>query len=124
MKLWCQNRSFQQPLKDRTMNKPFITQAQLALYKYQPSSKYFGQSMAFIVQKEFEEFVKNVKEYDVIECFSYFLNKRVTHNIWKIYFSDESNIFIRKSEENGKISHEFIYSEFSDSNTDFNVLFS
>ncbi|WP_202620866.1 hypothetical protein [Neisseria meningitidis] len=24
-----------QPLKDRTMNKPFITQAQLALYKYQ-----------------------------------------------------------------------------------------
>ncbi|WP_194717487.1 DUF1132 family protein, partial [Neisseria meningitidis] len=27
------------------MNKPFITQAQLALYKYQPSSKYFGQSM-------------------------------------------------------------------------------
>ncbi|HEZ2545350.1 DUF1132 family protein, partial [Neisseria meningitidis] len=28
------------------MNKPFITQAQLALYKYQPSSKYFGQSMA------------------------------------------------------------------------------
>ncbi|WP_153992136.1 DUF1132 family protein, partial [Neisseria meningitidis] len=28
--------------------------------------------------------------YDVIECFSYFLNKRVTHNIWKIYFSDES----------------------------------
>ncbi|HFC7233214.1 DUF1132 family protein, partial [Neisseria meningitidis] len=26
------------------MNKPFITQAQLALYKYQPSSKYFGQS--------------------------------------------------------------------------------
>ncbi|MBJ7804423.1 hypothetical protein E0W34_08030 [Neisseria meningitidis] len=44
--------------------------------------------------------------------------------MWKIYFSDESNIFIRKSEENGKISHEFIYSEFSDSNTDFNVLFS
>ncbi|WP_407027440.1 DUF1132 family protein [Neisseria gonorrhoeae] len=30
------------------MNKPFITQAQLALYKYQPSSEYFGQSMAFI----------------------------------------------------------------------------
>ncbi len=113
-----------QPLKDRNMNKPFITQAQLALYKYQPSSKYFGQSMALIASKEFEEFVRNVKEYDVIECFSYFLNKRVTHNIWKIYFSDESNIFIRKSEENGKISHEFIYSEFSDSNTDFNVLFS
>ncbi|EPF8296292.1 DUF1132 family protein, partial [Neisseria gonorrhoeae] len=25
-------------MKGRTMNKPFITQAQLALYKYQPSS--------------------------------------------------------------------------------------
>ncbi|MGI9761575.1 DUF1132 family protein, partial [Neisseria meningitidis] len=24
-------------MKGRTMNKPFITQAQLALYKYQPS---------------------------------------------------------------------------------------
>ncbi|WP_185081708.1 DUF1132 family protein, partial [Neisseria meningitidis] len=35
------------------MNKPFITQAQLALYKYQPSSKYFGQSMAVIAQSEF-----------------------------------------------------------------------
>ncbi|QXN34334.1 DUF1132 family protein [Neisseria gonorrhoeae] len=84
------------------MNKPFITQAQLALYKYQPSSEYFGQSMAFIAQKEFEEFVNNVKEYDILESFSYFLNKRVAHNIWKIYFSDESVIFIRKSEENGK----------------------
>ncbi|SUA20820.1 phage associated protein [Neisseria gonorrhoeae] len=68
------------------MNKPFITQAQLALYKYQPSSEYFGQSMAFIAQKEFEEFVNNVKEYDILESFSYFLNKRVAHNIWKIYF--------------------------------------
>ncbi len=57
------------------MNKPFITQAQLALYKYQPSSEYFGQSMAFIAQKEFEEFVNNVKEYDILESFSYFLNK-------------------------------------------------
>ncbi|MBG8989102.1 hypothetical protein GC081_11765, partial [Neisseria meningitidis] len=28
-----------QSLKGRTMNKPFITQAQLALYKYQPSRK-------------------------------------------------------------------------------------
>ncbi|WP_185291385.1 DUF1132 family protein, partial [Neisseria meningitidis] len=45
--------------------------------------------------KEFEEFVRNVKEYDVIECFSYFLNKRVTHNIWKIYFSDESVAYIK-----------------------------
>ncbi|WP_260392651.1 DUF1132 family protein, partial [Neisseria meningitidis] len=47
-----------QPLKDRNMNKPFITQAQLALYKYQPSSKYFGQSMAVIAQSEFVEFAK------------------------------------------------------------------
>nr|WP_238137674.1 DUF1132 family protein [Neisseria meningitidis] len=67
------------------MNKPFITQAQLALYKYQPSSKYLAVD-ALIASKEFEEFVRNVKEYDVIECFSYFLNKRVTHNIWKIIF--------------------------------------
>nr|WP_231387933.1 hypothetical protein [Neisseria meningitidis] len=28
--------------------------------------------MALIASKEFEEFVRNVKEYDVIECFSYF----------------------------------------------------
>ncbi|WP_448324125.1 DUF1132 family protein, partial [Streptomyces sp. DSM 41493] len=106
----------------RTMNKPFITQAQLALYKYQPSSKYFGQSMAFIAQKEFEEFVNNLKEYDILESFSYFLNKRVAHNIWKIYFSDESVIFIRKSEENGKTVHEFVYQEYTDS-SDFNSMF-
>ncbi|EPG0789161.1 TPA: DUF1132 family protein, partial [Neisseria gonorrhoeae] len=95
---------------------------QLALYKYQPSSEYFGQSMAFIAQKEFEEFVNNVKEYDILESFSYFLNKRVAHNIWKIYFSDESVIFIRKSEENGKTVHEFVYQEYTDS-SDFNSMF-
>lgn len=104
------------------MNKPFITQAQLALYKYQAGSKYYGQSMALIAQKEFEEFVNNVKEYDILESFSYFLNKRVAHNIWKIYFSDESVIFIRKSEENGKTVHEFVYQEYTDS-SDFNSMF-
>ncbi|HEZ0715825.1 TPA: DUF1132 family protein [Neisseria meningitidis] len=91
----------------------------MALYKYQPSSKYFGQSMALIAQKEF---VNNVKEYDILESFSYFLNKRVAHNIWKIYFSDESVIFIRKSEENGKTVHEFVYQEYTDS-SDFNSMF-
>ncbi|WP_447546310.1 DUF1132 family protein [Neisseria gonorrhoeae] len=91
----------------------------MALYKYQPSSEYFGQSMAFIAQKEF---VNNVKEYDILESFSYFLNKRVAHNIWKIYFSDESVIFIRKSEENGKTVHEFVYQEYTDS-SDFNSMF-
>ncbi|HFB7700634.1 DUF1132 family protein, partial [Neisseria meningitidis] len=49
-------------------------------------------------------------------------NKRVAHNIWKIYFSDESVIFIRKSEENGKTVHEFVYQEYTDS-SDFNSMF-
>ncbi|QOG39022.1 DUF1132 family protein [Neisseria gonorrhoeae] len=104
------------------MNKPFITQAQLALYKYQPSSKYFGQSMAFIAQKEFEEFVKINKYENIIESFSYFLNKRVAHNIWKIYFSDESVIFIRKSENDGHKTYKFEFIKITDS-SDFNSVF-
>ncbi|HGG9866073.1 TPA: DUF1132 family protein, partial [Neisseria meningitidis] len=86
-------------------------------------SKYYGKTMAYTFASELLDYSK-VNKFIIHEEIQCFLNRRISNNIWKIYFSDESNIFIRKSEENGKISHEFIYSEFSDSNTDFNVLFS
>lgn len=94
MKLWCQNRSFQQPLKGRTMNKPFITQAQLALYKYQPSSKYFGKTMAYTFASELLDYSK-VNKFIIHEEIQWFLNRRISNNIWKIYFSDESVAYIK-----------------------------
>lgn len=97
MKLWCKNRSFQQPLKGRTMNKPFITQAQLALYKYQPSSKYFGKTMAYTFASEFLDYSK-VNKFIINEAIQWFLNRRISNNIWKIYFSDESVAYIKISE--------------------------
>ncbi|WP_185291190.1 DUF1132 family protein, partial [Neisseria meningitidis] len=83
------------------MNKPFITQAQLALYKYQPSSKYFGQSMAVIAQSEFVEFAKINKSENVIDCFSFFWNRRIKHDIWLISFFYNSEMEIKESLKNG-----------------------
>ncbi|WP_150540320.1 DUF1132 family protein [Neisseria meningitidis] len=89
------------------MNKPFITQAQLALYKYQPSSKYFGQSMAVIAQSEFVEFAKINKSENVIDCFSFFWNRRIKHDIWLISFSDNSEKVIKESLKDGHKIYKF-----------------
>ncbi|WP_308075315.1 DUF1132 family protein [Neisseria polysaccharea] len=76
------------------MNKPFITQAQLAMYKYQPSSKYYGQSMAYIFASELLDYSK-VNKFIIHEAIQWFLNRRISNNIWKIYFSDESVAYIK-----------------------------
>lgn len=72
----------------------FITEAQLALYKYQVESKYFGKTMADIFSAELLEYSRNNNFY-VIECISWFLNKKISSNVWKVYFSDESVALIR-----------------------------
>lgn len=104
------------------MNKPFITQAQLALYKYQPSSKYFGQSMAVIAQSEFVEFAKINKSENVIDCFSFFWNRRIKHDIWLISFSDNSEMVIKKSLKDGHKIYKFEFCEIVD-NCNFDDVF-
>ena len=76
------------------MNKPFITQAQLALYKYHPSSKYFGKTMSSTFASELLEYSK-VNKFIIHEAIQWFLNIRISNNIWKIYFSDESVAYIK-----------------------------
>ncbi|HEZ3913769.1 TPA: DUF1132 family protein [Neisseria meningitidis] len=76
------------------MNKPFITQAQLALYKYQPSSKYYGKTMAYTFASELLNYSK-VNKFIIHEEIQCFLNRRISNNIWKIYFSDESVAYIK-----------------------------
>ncbi|HEZ4097464.1 TPA: DUF1132 family protein, partial [Neisseria meningitidis] len=56
------------------MNKPFITQAQLALYKYQPSSKYYGKTMAYTFASELLDYSK-VNKFIIHEEIQCFLNR-------------------------------------------------
>ncbi|SUB32423.1 phage associated protein [Neisseria gonorrhoeae] len=51
MKLWCQIRLSKQPLKGRTMNKPFITQAQLALYNISRQASILGNRWLLLLRK-------------------------------------------------------------------------
>lgn len=86
----------------------FITEAQLAIYKYQVSGKYYSYSMSYIARQEFIEFAKvsNAAE-DVIECFSHFWNRKIAKNVWHISFSDNSSLLIRKVLKDEKINYEF-----------------
>ncbi|MDU4876024.1 MAG: DUF1132 family protein, partial [Neisseria subflava] len=52
--------------------KPFITEAQLALFKYQAGGKYFNCPMSYIAQQEFVEFSRNNHTEDLIFYFSHF----------------------------------------------------
>lgn len=102
----------------------FITEAQLALYKYQAGGKYYQCPMSHIAQQEFIEFSKISSDADdVIKCFSHFWNRRVISNVWEVLFSDNSSLLIRKILKDGKITYEFKGSDIPE-NFDFNSIFS
>lgn len=77
----------------------FITEAQLALYKYQDGTEYFNKTMAEIFSVELLKYSKKQYFY-VVECISWFLNKKLSSNVWKIYFNDESVAIIKISDLN------------------------
>ncbi|HFC8546322.1 TPA: DUF1132 family protein [Neisseria lactamica] len=104
------------------MNKPFITQAQLSLYKYQVGGKYFGHPMAGIAQSEFVEFAKINKIENVIECFSFFWNRRIRNDIWLISFPDNSEMVIKEFLKDGQKTYKFEFCEVID-NCDFDSVF-
>lgn len=79
----------------------FITEAQLALYKYQANSRYFKESMSYIAKSEFFEFAKfSQKNLNVVDCFAHFWTRRLDSNSWEVSFSDGSILLIRFVKEN------------------------
>ncbi|KGJ31050.1 DUF1132 family protein [Neisseria mucosa] len=74
--------------------KPFITEAELALFKYQLESKYFGRTFAIIFSEEILEFSKKNK-FMIIEQIQWFLNRKISNDVWKIYFNDDSVLYIK-----------------------------
>ncbi|HHK5604928.1 MULTISPECIES: DUF1132 family protein [Neisseria] len=86
----------------------FITEAQLALYKYQAASRYFNQPMSLIARNEFIEFGKVSKSaVNVIECFSHFWNRKIDNDIWEFSFPDGSTILIKRVKEKDEEKYYF-----------------
>lgn len=96
--------------------KTFITEQQLALYKYQPQSRYYNWTMASIVVEECREFVK-LTNYngDIFLLLEHFLHKKITPNNWQYHFMDNSILNMTLDEDiykfttfNSGISGDFV----------------
>lgn len=75
----------------------FITQQQLALYKYQPTSKYYQHLMAEIAKVELLAYMNSVKaQHNPIELLNHILNERVDDNVWCFHFRDNSKLFVKQ----------------------------
>lgn len=75
----------------------FITEAQLALYKYQAGGKYFGKTMANIFATELLHYAE-IHKFKINEEIQWFLNRRISNDVWKIYFNDDSVAYIKLSD--------------------------
>ena len=78
--------------------KPFITEEQLALYKYQLGSKYYGMPMSNILHLEFADFLgaKHFKS-DIRELpkfFEYFMHRKINDDTWEIWCPDLSCFYL------------------------------
>ena len=78
--------------------KPFITEEQLALYKYQRSSKYYGMAMSNILHLELADFLgaKHFKS-DIRELpkfFEYFMHRKINDDTWEIWCPDLSCFYL------------------------------
>lgn len=85
--------------------KPFITEQQLALMKYQPNSKYFNETMASIAMNEFLSFLHGLFEnkvtpLDTREYFNHFLHRQIDDKTWIYYFQDDSRLAMSMSFDN------------------------
>lgn len=89
--------------------KPFITEAQLALFKYQAGGKYFNCPMSYIAQQEFVEFSKINRsiKFNIIEYFDFFYHRKLNEEVWEIVFDDDSSLLIREYYKNDKKFFEF-----------------
>ena len=78
--------------------KPFITEEQLALYKYQRGSKYYGMPMSNILHLELADFLgaKHFKS-DIRELpkfFEYFMHRKINDDTWEIWCPDLSCFYL------------------------------
>lgn len=88
----------------------FITEQQLALYKYQPQSRYYNWAMSDIVSSEYNDYMKQVNYYcdDVLALFVHFMHRKVYDDTWQYYFSDGSVLtIIELGSENGEKMYRF-----------------
>lgn len=83
-----------------------MTESQLALYKYQSTSKYFNVPMSVIVSTELDAFLQTLPNGNInfIGLIDGFLHRRINKSIWEFYFSDDSRLVVRESLENGQKS--------------------
>lgn len=92
----------------------FITEQQLALYKYQVNGKYFGKSMAEIAKAELLAYMYSVKaNHNPIELLNHFWNRRIDKNVWCFQFPDESRIAIMQEDNKEKQCTEYHFSLFT-----------
>lgn len=75
----------------------FITEQQLALYKYQPKSRYYNWLMADIAISEYQTIIDDVKILEFLSCFYHRLID-INNNIWECVFPDKSIILIKENE--------------------------
>ncbi|WP_304335571.1 DUF1132 family protein [Conchiformibius steedae] len=86
----------------------FITQQQLALYIYQPTSKYYQHMMAEVAQIELLAYMDSVKaKHNPIELLSHFLNQRLDRDIWCFHFRDDSKLFVKRENNEEKQCTEY-----------------
>ena len=83
--------------------KPFITEEQLALYKYQRGSKYYGMAMSNILHLELADFLtsqhikpmkKNQNFRELIGFFEYFMHRKINDDTWEIWCPDLSCFYL------------------------------
>ena len=104
--------------------KPFITEEQLALYKYQRGSKYYGMPMSNILHLEFVDFLntqhlKRIREYqgysdfrELLKFFEYFMHRKIENDTWEIWCPDLSCFYLcfEKSDVSSSGEHCRFYS--------------
>lgn len=97
--------------------KPFITEEQLALYKYQRGSKYYGMPMSNILHLELADFLtsqhfkpmkKNQNFRELIGFFEYFMHRKINDDKWEIWCPDLSRFYLcfEKSDWEGSTTGE------------------
>ena len=98
--------------------KPFITEEQLALYKYQRGSKYYGMPMSAILNYEFADFLgakhfkfkSDIRE--LLKFFEYFMHRKINDDKWEIWCPDLSCFYLcfEKSDVSASGEHCRFYS--------------
>lgn len=84
----------------------FITEEQLELYQSQENHRYYKMPMCNIVLKEFHALMHNVnyKHNNILSLFEYFLHQKVSQNVWKYYFKDDSVLIVEEiQDDSGKM---------------------